>query len=137
MTVFFFDRNTAPRVARAFAAMLDGAGVVEHLDDVYAPTTADTVWLSDLAARHPGAVVVTVDNRIRQNKGERAALAQSNLTVFFCAKHWASVTAPELGGSLIRLQPRMFELLTRQRAPSCYNITAGAKVEELGLTLQM
>jgi hypothetical protein len=106
--IFFTDRDLGKSIPIALRA----AGFrVERHDDHFGPTTADEVWLPEVASRR--WVAISHDKRIRRVGLQRDAAMRSGLALFLLIgkRH------DELQRNLIPTMPRMIRFLQRHRPP--------------------
>ena len=108
--MFFFDRCTSPRIARAIAA-LETTHTIRHHDDDgrFTTLTTDLEWIDALAADELSWAVVSGDARILRNKVERAALKEAALTFFCLTKAWMSMGFNEQAWKFVKVWPAIVE----------------------------
>lgn len=137
MSVFFFDNCLAERLVRMLAAY-DGENTIVHLKDEFAENTQDVDFIPELARRDPRPVYLTADLRQRRDRAERAALAESGLTVVFFKNGFNSLPMHDQAVKTLKLWPAIVEATTRARQPTAFEITpAGTKVDRVGLTREL
>lgn len=77
---FFFDNDISIKLVRALREVDQD---VVHLQEVFAETTPDIIWLELVG--NEGWFLVTHDKNIRKNKAEREALKRYGVGAFFLA----------------------------------------------------
>jgi hypothetical protein len=87
---FIFNNNLPPTLARGLAELSKFNPNVETvlaLKDRFPASTADIVWLKELATEG-GWIVVSID-RFKKSSAEREMLRQQALTVFVLDPQWS------------------------------------------------
>lgn len=108
---FYFDRTQSPHLARAVGEILGLLGhQFDHSRNRYpGRDPGDRVWLGDLAA-DGGWIIITGDERIRRNPGEKEAWRQAGLTTFFLQDAWQNTPGEEQAWRMLRWLPRIIEV---------------------------
>jgi hypothetical protein len=114
---FYFDRTQSPYLARAAGEIL------LHLDHAYDHSRqryhdrdpGDIVWMQELA-NDGGLIVISGDQKITRNPGEKAIWRSSGLTAFFLHGAWQHVTPDEQAWRLIKWLRRIIAAAEVERA---------------------
>ena len=115
--MFFFDRCTSPRIARAIAALETSHTVRHHDDDArFTNVTTDIEWINTLGADDLSWVVISGDARILRNKVERVALKEAGLTFFCLTKAWMSMGFNEQAWKFVKVWPAIVESALHSKA---------------------
>lgn len=107
---FYFDRTQSPHLARAAGEILGLLGhQFEYSRKRYPDRDpGDRVWLGELGAEG-NWIVITGDERIRKNPGERHVWRQAGLTTFFLQDAWQNTPGEEQAWRMLRWLPRMID----------------------------
>ena len=104
---------------------------VAHLRDKCDQTTADEAWMTGLG-EEGNWIVITSDYRITENKHEKAAWEESNLTVFFLRRSWLDINFWEQASKLVKLWPDIVSIAERNPTSMGYIVPVkGAKFESI------
>ncbi len=114
---FLLDNNLPRRVARAINELIQPEDKVDHLQDLFAPDTPDTVWIAALGHKSQ-YVVICGDPKIMRRPHERRALEDAKLTVFFLKPGWTNLEFWPQAIKLIQWWPDIMATARR--------VTAGA-----------
>jgi hypothetical protein len=89
---FLFDNNLPPDLAHAIAELSRSephVDEVKHLSDLFAPATADLVWMSLLAKQSEDWYIVSIDKFKKSHGAEREALRRAKHTVYVLDPQWS------------------------------------------------
>lgn len=78
----FFDNNISPKIARAFAALLDQSDQSVALRERFDTRVTDVEWINTLG-NDRGWIVISGDKRILKNGAEREAFRRARMVGFF------------------------------------------------------
>jgi len=133
---FFIDRNLPLALARMLSHY-DTKHTIIYKDDRFEQDTADTVWLTQIAAWDPVPVVVSGDGRILKNPAELQVLKGLPLTFFMFAGSWFDLRWRDMAWKAVRVWPEIVAAASPRR-PSIFRVPVSAsKVELEGLTHEL
>ncbi len=122
------DHNLSPRIAKALDALFGPKHHIVALRDKFDPDADDADWIGTLD-QEGGWGVLTRDLRIRTKPHEREAMDRSRIVFFFLDGGWKKFGVEETTARLIRLIPKMANLLELQeRGRIDLPINAGSKL---------
>ena len=112
----YFDRTQLPHLARATGEILNFLGHdFDHSRHRYPNRDpGDIAWMQKLGAEG-NWTIITGDERIRRNPGERAVWQATGLTTFFLQGTWMAAPAEEQAWRLIRGLLRLIETVESER----------------------
>lgn len=121
---FFFDENLSPHLV----AGLRGFGEdVVHLTDEFAPGTRDVDWLEVIGNK--GWPLVSKDERIRYNKGEREQITRHSVSAFFLGGK--KMSRCETIQQVVRAWPEMKKWVAKSRTPFLAKVSRHGKIEPI------
>jgi hypothetical protein len=119
---FFIDNNLPEALANSLNVLTTSRGDPEviHLRQIFAPSTPDHIWISQLASE--GQWVIVTHDRLAKNNLEKTALRQSGLTAFFLLKAWAHQKFWDKSYQLVRWWPRIIQQSSSVQAGASFEV---------------
>ncbi len=140
---FFFDRNTSVHIARILSH-LDRKNNIVHQDEDgrFAEDEEDVNIIDALAAEDPKPVWITADLGQMRKPIERAALRDSQMTLFFRKRN--NFTPHMQAMKMMAIWSTVVDLAQNVRAPTAFVIPGGSigaklnsKIDRLGNTADL
>ena len=114
---FYFDRTQSPHLARAVGEILQHMGHDFDYSRRRYPDRdpGDIIWLQELGAEGDW-FILTGDERIRRNPGEKAVWQTTGLTTFFLQGAWQHAVPAEQAWRLLRWLPSIIDAAATEQA---------------------
>lgn len=118
----------------------DRSHTINHQDDDsrFAQDIDDVSLIRTVASDSPKPVFVTADTAMKRKPLERAALADSGLTIVFFRGGWAELDVHTHAWKMVRIWPDIVKAVTRCSEPTAFEIAPQArKVDRLCRTADL
>jgi len=127
----FFDNNISPRIARAFAALLDPSDQSIALRQRFDGAVTDIEWITVLG-KERGWIVISGDKRILKNRAEREAFRRARLVGFFLEPAVQKAGVFGQASKLISIYPLIEQQAHLVQPPAAFLVPIkGVKLKQL------